>query len=138
MVECIEARTTNNLKVMKATNTYIDQFASFNQRTSFRERISSFVEQHAGVFQALTRHGLPHGGNWMPVAQPDSSPSSELTAEMMIDVERELDDIIRRLAQLSSSLSQSAGSTQSQVGNRSAGRTSEVGIDRFRALQFGS
>ena len=56
----------------------------------------------------------------------------------MIEVERELDDIILRLAQLSNSLGQSAGAPQSQVSNRSAGRSSEIGIDRFRSLQFGS
>jgi hypothetical protein len=136
MKECAEARITNNLKAMKSTNTYINQFTSLNQRTSLRERVSSFVEQHAGVFHALTRHGLPYGGNWMAAAQPDSFQPLELTAETMIEVERELDDIILRLSQLSNNLGQSAGSTQSQAGNRLAGRTNEIGIDRFRALQF--
>jgi hypothetical protein len=121
---------------MERTNAYINRFTSLNQRISFRERVSSFVAQHAGVFQALTRHGLPYGGNWMAAAQPDSFQPLELTAETMIEVERELDDIILRLAQLSNSLGQSIGSTQRQVGNRSVGRTSEIGIDRFHALQF--
>ena len=120
---------------MKRTNNHINQFTSLNQRTSLRERVSSFVEQHAGVFQALTRHGLPYGGNWMPAVQPDSLQSPELTAETMIEVERELDEIILRLSQLSNSLGQSAGSTQRQAGNRSANRTGEIGIERFRALQ---
>jgi hypothetical protein len=121
---------------MERTNTYINQFTSLNQRTSLRERVSSFIEQHAGVFQALTRQGLPHGGNWMPASQPDALQPLELTAETMIEVERELDGIILRLAQPSNSLGQSAGSTQSQAGKRSVGQTGEIGIDRFRSLQF--
>lgn len=128
--------TTNNLKTMKRTSTYTNQLTSLNQRTSFRGRLSLFIDQHSGVFQALTRHGLPYGGNWMPAAQPDSLQPIELTAGTMVEVERELDEIILRLSQLSNSLSadQSAGPSRNQAGNRST----EVGIERFRALQFGA
>lgn len=121
---------------MKRTNTYINQFSALNQRTPIRERVSSFIEQHTGVFQALARHGTPYGGNWMPAAQPDSLQLKELTAETMVDVERELDDIILRLSQLNNSLGQQNDLTQGQVGNRSVGQTNEIGIERFRALQF--
>lgn len=118
---------------MERTNTYINQFTPSNQRISFRERVSSFIDQHAGVFQALTRQGLPYGGNWLPAAQPDSFQPVELNAETMIEVERELDNIILRLAQLSNSLQ--AGSTQGQAGKWSVERAGEIGIERFRSLQ---
>ena len=79
---------------------------------------------------------MPYGSNWMPTAQPDSLQPLELTAETMVEVERELDEIILRLAQLSNSLGQSAGSTQRKAGKRSVGRADEIGIERFRSLQF--
>ena len=118
---------------MKRTNTYINQLTSRNQPTSFRERMTSFIGQHTGVFQALTRHGMPYGGNWLPVSQPDALRSPELTPKTMVEVERELDDIILRLSQLSNSLN-AAQPNQATAKKRSTG----IGIERFRAIQLGT
>ena len=121
---------------MKSVNTHINLFSSPSPLASVGKRLSSFVEQNAGVFQALTRHGLPHGGNWLSDSEPDTLPKMELTAETMVEVERELDDIILRLSQLSSSLEngQSAGASRNMPG--AGNRPTEIGIERFRSLQL--
>lgn len=111
---------------MQLTHTYKNKAAVDSIYTSIRRALFNFINEHAGVFEALTRNGYPFGGNWLPVSRYAAGPEpADTIRKQLTGIQQQVDELTRTVAQLSDRIDSI----------QSASARSEIGIKRFRALR---
>lgn len=126
---------------MELTHIYKRKATANSLHTSFRQFLSRFINRHAELFNALTRHATPSGGNWLPVShQAAGAAPTNAIREQITRVQQQVDELTQTVGQLSdrvNSIQSSSQITPNQAGatDRPVSVTDEIGINRFRALR---
>lgn len=111
---------------MQLTHTYKSKANINSLYTLTKQTLFNFIDEHAEVFEALTRNGYPFGGNWLPVSRYAAEPKpADAIRKQLTGVQQQVDGLTQTVAQLSDRI----GSVQSAPG------INEIGINRFRALR---
>ncbi|GAB3882914.1 hypothetical protein [Spirosoma agri] len=119
---------------MELTHNYKQQATFTRLRTQYKHILGSFISQHSEVFEALSRGGTPHGGNWLPTNRPETTTKSvDSIREKMAAVQQQLDVLTRQLTRLSNEMGELERASKNRMPTPIAGESSEIGINRFRA-----
>lgn len=100
---------------------------------TFRQYVSTFINEHAQVFEALTRQATPFGGNLLPADRVATAPQSAETIGQQVDelarTVTQLNERVRSIQSLSDTiLRQSDGVSQLPSSKN------DIGINRFKTL----
>lgn len=121
---------------MELTNNYSDKANATGLRPLVKRIIMKFVNQHSGVFEALSRMGTPYGDNCLPSrkATAGQSPPDE---DQLGYFRHQLDTLNSQVARLNEKVDsiRPVENFTKTIHRRSAVKANEIGINRFRALQ---
>ena len=111
---------------MELTHIYKNNITRTNFRVWFRQFLLAFINEHADVFEALSRQATPFGGNWLTDSRHPGKPkSSKLNREQLTAIQQQLDELSQTVILLSEQIDS----------GELVAPTDEIGINRFRALR---